>query len=143
MIGKQLVEETEKEARLLRQYATLDERDNLDLDTFDPLDRQNCIYGQMTGSCFSKRATSLIKKCAAMVVHLEEEEDCSIPIEYAPCRLPRGNKRKLTLTSNRAEQHYFSPIEIYIAQEDADIPQLLAFLQGNSKKLNLHKTINC
>ena len=51
----------EKEARLLKENATVEELSKLNFDTLDADHRGHCIYGQMTGNCDSYRSLELMK----------------------------------------------------------------------------------
>jgi hypothetical protein len=50
---EQLKEDVRKEAEALRVHATKEERERLDIDTFNPSNYDNCIYGQIAHNCFS------------------------------------------------------------------------------------------
>jgi hypothetical protein len=49
-----------KEVNYLRDSINEEERNNLDLKSLDVANTYKCFYGQLTGSCFSERATELI-----------------------------------------------------------------------------------
>jgi hypothetical protein len=51
-----------KEINHLRTHATAEEKSKLDFISFDYQDHEHCIYGQMTGDCFSDRAKELMPK---------------------------------------------------------------------------------
>lgn len=61
---KELIELVKEEASKLKKFATKEELDRLDFKRIDPMSGFDCIYGQMTGSCFSTRALELVQKCA-------------------------------------------------------------------------------
>lgn len=52
----------------LRKHATKDEIDKLVRERFFPTNRRHCVYGQMTGDCFSTRAHELIRLCAPVML---------------------------------------------------------------------------
>jgi hypothetical protein len=54
------------EAALLKQHATAEELARIDLESFDGCGTHTCVYGQMTGFCWSKRALELHEKCGFM-----------------------------------------------------------------------------
>jgi len=56
-----------EEAKNLLKFSTREERANLNFEEFSPENSFECIYGQMTGNCFSPRAEQLIKQCASKV----------------------------------------------------------------------------
>lgn len=46
----------------IKEHATSEEKDKLNLETFDNSFGDKCIYGQMTGNCNTKRAKELYPK---------------------------------------------------------------------------------
>ena len=54
--------EVQHEIETIRTKATQEEKSKLNLSTFEPTDAHTCIYGQMTGNCFSSRAHELTPK---------------------------------------------------------------------------------
>lgn len=57
---KQFLSDVMHEIEMLKEHATLVEKERLDFKQFDPADIQCCIYGQLTGSCESNRAKELM-----------------------------------------------------------------------------------
>lgn len=57
-----------KELRNIKKYATNEEVGKLlvHIDELDGNQSAKCVYGLMTGSCFSDRAEELIDKCASL-----------------------------------------------------------------------------
>lgn len=51
-----------EEIEHIKDFATEEEINRLDFDTFSQESRVKCIYGQMTGRCDSKRARELCAK---------------------------------------------------------------------------------
>jgi len=68
---KKLIELVTKEAINLKANATQEELDNLNFNCLLPSDSTQCIYGQMTGNCDSKRAVELIRLSCKRVMGLE------------------------------------------------------------------------
>lgn len=116
-----------EEATQLKQFATLDELDDLSFENLDPLNPGRCIYGQMTGDCFSTRAKKLIKKCAKRVYKSNENERLR---DFELNGKPKG-ERSLQYSD------YFSPIEVFIAQKDnkKNTKRLIDFLKGKTDTL--------
>lgn len=94
-----------EEAENLKKFATKRERSSLDFQNFHARGIDSCIYGQLTGSCFSSRAKTLIKKCARRVYKCmgsrSQSESLSNRLNGKP-----GNNR----------HEYWSPIEVFISQ---------------------------
>ena len=64
MITQKLKEAVVKEALLLRKHATKEERAKLDFNELRGDNAYHCVYGQMTGSCYSDRSRELHVLCA-------------------------------------------------------------------------------
>lgn len=62
---KEFVKMVRKEIKALKFNATKRELNKLNFDEFDHTSKFNCIYGQMTGHCRSKRAKELTPKIFA------------------------------------------------------------------------------
>jgi hypothetical protein len=123
-----LKELVEKEAKKLRKYSTEEERSNLDIDSLWANNRRRCIYGQMTGDCFSERANSLIIKCCKQVY---TGNLSNLKLNGAP--------HKIDLHEERG-RYYFSPIEIFIFHNDkrsSGVVNLVAYLKGEIDELKL------
>src|SRR5690349_22682986 len=94
------------EAKKLKQYATSEEKAALDFQTFNPENAYMCIYGQLTGNCYSTRASELIVQCAKRVYVAEDN------LEPRECKKlngkPKAGSRGFGYTK------YWSPIEKFI-----------------------------
>jgi len=93
-----------KEATKLRDMITPNEADRLKFGWLDSRQATKCIYGQLTGGCFSVRATDLIKACASRVYKNDS-----------------GNKdlrdSKLNGSPIKGDRRdFWSPIEVFISQ---------------------------
>jgi hypothetical protein len=106
------------EADGIRKYASSEEINRLDFTRIAPKSKSLCIYGQMTGDCYSARAYELLNLCtkpysrtAHMVVKTRVES----------FETPRD----------------FSPIETYLCFADPKIKNLVAYIKGESNKLVL------
>lgn len=115
-----------KEAVKLRERATPGELAKLNFEWLDYANPKTCIYGQMTGNCYSDRAKNLIVLCAERIYEK---------------RFTGSN----SLTSNvlggaptiEARWDYFSPIEMFIYRAPTkSIKSMISFLQGTSNSLD-------
>lgn len=129
MITEELIEEVYKEATALRQEATAEEIGRLDFDQLVPRNTDLCIYGQMTGSCWSPRASRLLERCAIPFAKDVRDDDEGEDI------LPPGEREEGFKRSTFSAR--FSPIEYYICQEGANIEALVAYLKGGEGELEL------
>jgi len=132
---KTLIKLVKQEAKNIKENATPREIKKLNIEWLDPADVEQCIYGQMTGSCYSKRANKLIVKCATKVYKAIGSQ----PLEDVEL----NGKPKLVL--DRSEE-YHSPIEIFIyhhgyekgsIDREGNIKRLINYLKGVTKTLSL------
>lgn len=147
---EQFIEDVKAEAKALREHATKKELDKLDVDEFDPRHHSNCIYGLMTGSCFSSRASTLIFACCQRYFAdvIEDKEDgyeiCSHDLSDA-LKFANGNKIEgidsleefhKEVRDEKSQMHY-STIEAYISILNARNADLIAYLRGETDELIL------
>lgn len=122
---KQLVVE---EATKLRKHATKKELQNLDFKNLDSDSTQRCIYGQMTGNCFSERTRDLMNKSCKRVYKTSD---------WASIRESKINGE---LNENIIRNDFWSPIEVFIDQprnkENGNNELLVKFLKGEINELN-------
>lgn len=123
-----------KEATRLKKHATKEELSKLDFDTLHPDHWQRCIYGQMTGDCFSQRAYELILECAPRVYVAPLSDSTSCGLE--PDGKLNGKPHSIKHHSVRGD-YYFSPIErfIYLPGNKGKTKKLISFLKGKTTKL--------
>jgi hypothetical protein len=114
---EQLKEDVRKEAEALKVHATKEERERLDIEMLNPNQITKCVYGLATGSCMSERAIELITKCA--------------PVYYTTRLI---NNIEVVHSYNDSR---WSPIEVYIQQDEANNANLIAFLRGETETLEL------
>lgn len=136
---EQLKEDVRKEAEALKVHATQEERDSLSFDRLSPKCIYKCIYGQMTGACTSKRAAVLINACACRYV----KDSCLTEIaEEGFARIQKKVNGNLVdgfiaeRTDHIVLRHY-SAIEAYILLPEARNANLIAYLRGETDKLEL------
>lgn len=63
MINTHIKKAVIHEVKMLRQHATEDEINRLNFHMLDGTKSYDCIYGQLTGNCYSQRAIELINEC--------------------------------------------------------------------------------
>lgn len=135
---KDFIEDVKKEARALRKHATKEELANLDIKSFMPQDEELCVYGQLTGTCFSDRAHKLIKSCCIRLVDNEIFMPASDPNSvYDAINGKPRSIRHLNETRRRFTPNYLSTLEAYILLPDAQNKNLIAYLKGETNELNL------
>jgi hypothetical protein len=136
---EQLKEDVRKEAEALRKHATPQELSRLNLSKLEPEDLDSCIYGQMTGSCYSRRACDLISICAIRYI---ADGDLAYVRRDGFDRVAKYVTNEpipdtyIDRTSGSEETHY-SAIEAYILLPEANNANLIAFLRGETETLEL------
>lgn len=125
-----------EEAVNLKKYATKKELSKLDYTHLAGNHPDNCIYGQLTGSCNSARAYRLIRKCCDKVYKEEESADIILLGKNL-----NGKPKKLECPSSRLD-YYSSPIENFLIRYkkeyiDSSIfaKKLIKFLKGEIDEL--------
>jgi hypothetical protein len=116
------------EATKLKKKAKKAELKQLDFEKLSTQNVTKCIYGQMTGHCFNKRAVELIEASCKRVLK------CSITSPYIDGTLngsPKDSRR----------DYYWSPIEVFIDRPrnktNGNNKRLVAFLRDETKELKL------
>ena len=118
MISHNLKQRVLEELTLLKQHATTEEISLLNEIPINPSSHEECIYGAMTGDCFSERAHELLSKCARPY---SKSVDVLIPTKM-------GVKRWIKV--REVKETFFSPVEYYIYQREENIPFLTDYLLG-------------
>jgi hypothetical protein len=144
---KSIIRLVEQEALKLHEHTTYEEKsklfDALACDMIDGDDFQNCIYGAMTGNCYNKRAYELVKECNDKVLEYdisESDEDAALK---SVTQLTNSVKQEMNCSSLEGERSpflpYITPIEWYIAQENANIAYVVNLINRGTKALNHDK----
>jgi hypothetical protein len=130
----QLKDDVRKEAEALRVHATKEELSKLDFENLDYSDKKRCIYGLMTGDCFSLRSAMLIDKCACTHFDLitESVDEISAFVMDKPSDFVDKRSCGSVFSS-----YTFSAIEQYICLPEAKNANLIAFLRGETETLEL------
>ncbi len=137
------IAEVTKEAIALKQNATQEELSKLSARILDPNNRRRCIYGQMTGDCYSIRAAELIQACAPRYF-----ENDVMPSRYE--HINRIGIGRIADNANGEQVNdfleertdywrasHFSAIEAYIVWNNAKSENLIAYLKGETETLYL------
>lgn len=120
-----------KEAKNIKKHATREEIDNLSIERLYGRSPTRCIYGMLTGHCRLSRAIDLINMCC--------------PIFFDKYKVPEmdNGMRSISKAKNGSKNpnptglSHFSAIESYIIQPWAKNANLIAYLKGETKTLNL------
>ena len=125
----QLVALVKKEANSLKKKATKEELQKLNFQRLRPLNGSMCIYGQMTGDCYTPRAHSLILSCTT-----KSYVQPTGTLQNAEL----NGKMDIYLEQGFGRNHY-SPIEAFIAKPEnmsnGNNEILIDYLKGKRKTL--------
>lgn len=122
-----------EEAKALRKHASEVEISKLDFNTLNPNSVTSCIYGQMTGHCYSPRAVELIENSCKRV-YTTNGGFAESKLNGSPVGKFRRNDGKALLFGLNTT--YWSPIELFITK--ATLKQkssLIKFIKGEIKTL--------
>lgn len=125
---RKLISLVKAEAKMLKEHATPKQINKLKFKDLLPDHTEMCIYGQMTGYCFSLAASNLINKCCKQTYNNGKKT-------FINCTL-NGKPHKRT---NRESSDFWSPIEVFIAIKNNDMngnnAALVAYIKGETKTL--------
>lgn len=121
------------EADNIKKNCSEEEISKLDFEHLDPSNPRKCIYGQMTGSCFTERTLDLVVNLPNHFEHIYDYEQENIPLDEVL-------NAEATFRFDPIEEHklVFSPIEVYITLPEADNENLINYIKGISKELNIN-----
>jgi hypothetical protein len=122
-----------QEAKRLKKHATPEELAKLSFKKLNGENFDTCIYGQITGNCFSERANELILKCAPRVYVSGDSAYSNGLVEDGKLN---GKPYPVYNDDSRAAE-YFSPIErlVYLKGNKLRAKKLISFLKGNTDTL--------
>lgn len=119
------IAEVIKEIKNLRKHLTKEQKERLDFESFDPINGFTCIYGQVSGNCFSATAKELIKKCA------------NNKHSFNTIGIPEVNEKTLSNFSPRNTWHNYTFLEHYIATTPQNNEHIINYIKGIDKRLKL------
>ena len=140
---KQFLQEVTDEIENIKLYATDEEKQKLDFDTFDPDYLTTCIYGQLTGYCESDRAIKLIRKCCKRYFNFEETDLFylinnstfkDVIMEINGIEMPDD-----FILDDRRNYEYHSLLEGFIRLKNANNKNIISYIKGEKEKLVLEK----
>lgn len=109
----------------LKKHATPEEIELLDFSKLNPDHEDKCIYGQMCGDCFNKRAVDLIhKSCRTQTSFIDLGELCEIPEE-------------IKMKPRASMYPYFSYLEVCIKTFPHNNENIIKYLKGQIDTLEL------
>ena len=130
------------DATALKQHATAGELAKLNAALLDPYHYRQCIYGQMTGDCYSPRAARLIFDCCPRYIDVKKRVTSGTVLTLDDVvKAPRSEQ--MTESLGELEDYrdgiggFHSAIENYLWCQDANISGLIAFLKGEADTVEL------
>jgi len=112
-----------EEIENIKTHATPEEISNLDFNKFNPTIISQCIYGQMTGCCFSDRARELQPK-----IYNTDLTCIGDTFRYIKYLLVKGEIQ---------DYKDYTTLEMYIPMKGAKNKQIIQYLKGERKTLTL------
>jgi len=141
---EQFLEEVAKEAEAIKQKATKREIDRLSFRRLCPAKTDTCIYGMMTGDCYSQRAAELIIACTpryfqypVMPASWEYEAD---KISFKRISENANGEEVVGFLADRMSRIFtvnYSALEVYILWKEAKNENLIAYLRDEIDTLIL------
>jgi len=150
MKKSEFLKDVKHEIDMLKKHATKEELSKLDFYKFNYKSGFQCIYGQMTGTCESKRAEELMGKSCIRV--FESPSGVSSLGESSFNEIKKhinGENKNQTwnvdglgnhwLTGEKKLRNYkhLSALEGYICLKGAKVNNIIRYLKGESDKLTL------
>lgn len=143
----EFLEDVRHEIEMLREHASLKEIAKLNLSKFNAMNREECIYGQMTGSCESSRAKTLMSKACIRTFNIGSTsgtEELNGETFSSISKFINGEYSKKDIWNQKSvlggynrDFYYLSALEGYITLKNAKIKNILDYLQGKRKDLVL------
>ena len=124
----------------IKKFATKEQVMRLSIEKVFPFSPDRCIYGLMTGNCFSDEAQQLIYKCCSRVGGgIPDEDDDSFYQEafgIDDCKIKKPSKKDI-IVEVTSEMRRFSFLEIYIAYLPQQCENIVRYLKGKTERLYL------
>jgi hypothetical protein len=147
----QFLNEVKHEIDSLKKHATKAELSRLNFRTFDPNFATDCIYGQMTGTCASRRAKQLMDKSCVRIFDtssigsdsLDDISNFNSLKKYINGKYTDISWREATAFSKSIgnefgrDYDYLSALEGYIQTKGAKNKEILEYLKGERETLKL------
>lgn len=147
MKKKDFLRDVMHEIEMLKKHSTKAEKNRLNFDKFSPHVAQQCIYGQITGDCRSKRAHELMELSCVKIFDLSAS-DCDIIYESMHMNTvlkyvtgpfkSQGWDKPLSYIPKLINRYfdYLSVLEGYI-QLDRNNKEIIQYIKGEIDTLNL------
>jgi len=131
------------EINMLKQHATIEEKQRLQFSKFDYKEKYLCIYGMLAGTCENLRAKELMELSCIRVMDLGIQGVNALKgLEVSDDNFIVNGKnkgqtwKKVEPESNR-NYSYLSALEGYICTKNANNEQIINYIKGFSNELVL------
>lgn len=133
---KEFLENVRHEVETIKNLATKKEINRLDFNSLDPDSKIDCIYGQMTGYCRSRRALKLISEGCIRMVKNPDDTLNGVTFNTAEKQIA-GPFDKKFINDKFMVIDYFSSLETYILLKDSKTRNIIKYLKGEINTLKL------
>ena len=137
---EQFLQDVRTEVEALKANATQEEVKNLNIETFDPDSKIECIYGQMTGNCASKRAKALMDSACVRVTnstYFASEKTFKNLAEHINGAYEGQTWGDEWYDGYIRRYAYISMLEMYIFLKGASPKNIIDYLKGEVETLEL------
>lgn len=141
-IIKNFLKDVEHEIDMLKQHATELEKERLNFLSFNAMNFDTCIYGQLTGNCSSLRAKDLMDLSCTRVLHLSDEgvdeiDGVELTDEKFNINGPYHGQTWKSKGLKKRSYNYLSALEGYICTKNAKVENIIEYIKGKTEKLTL------
>jgi len=142
MNKKEFLDAVTHEVVSLKKFATKKELRKLNVESLDPDNKENCIYGQMTGDCSSERAKALMDKSCIIVTMKVSGSIQFLDEDFKTIKKFINGKNEgqgwgIDNWGLHRNYSHLSALEAYICLKNAKNNKIIEFLRGESDKLVL------
>jgi hypothetical protein len=137
---EQFLQDVRTEVEALKANATQEEVGKLDIETFNPMKMDKCIYGQMTGSCENERAKKLMDKACVRVTNNKDSRTFENKnFDDVSDNINGVYKRQTWVPTGWHERDYgyLSMVETYIFLSGSNPKNIMDYLKGEVETLEL------
>jgi hypothetical protein len=139
MKKSEFLEDVAHEINALMENATKEELNRLNIFDFNPTDIDNCIYGQMTGSCESMRAKDLMDTSCIKVFDIKGGHDIEgRTFTNVKSQINGANTGQTWgVVGQLRTYRYLSALEGYIQLKGAKNSHIINYMKGKVETLKL------
>lgn len=135
----EFIKAVKSEVESLKKHVTKEELSCLNADTLSPINGYLCIYGQLTGGCFTLRAKELVGLCATKVFNAETNQLYQKKFEAVEKYFGDDFKGQIWPPdcSDNRDYEVLTALEGYLCLKDSKGLQIISYLRRETKVLTL------